>query len=151
MVLIYWFKKTFDLAANMAAQNIKIWKKFRIKIFQVAETKTQWKKKHQKEKGIPWKHTSQKKKNSCIRDHRRKRIRAKSSTTDYKSKQKKKKINLHTKKKQANWRKCLAKTFGALTTQFQINYLFFELETGGNNGGMKKKNSIRINRPDWAP
>ena len=62
MVLIYWFKKTFDLAANMAAQNIKIWKKFRIKIFQVPETKTQWKKKHQKEKGIPWKHTSQKKK-----------------------------------------------------------------------------------------
>ena len=145
MVLIYWFKKTFDLAANMAAQNIKIWKKFRIKILQVPETKAQWKKHTPKRKGDTLE-TRFSKKNSCIRVHRWKRIRAKSSTTDYKSKQKKKKL-IYTQKKN---KPIESKTFGALTTQFQINYLFFELETGWNNGGMKKK-SIRINRPDWAP
>ena len=35
----------------MAAQNIKIWKKFRIKILQVPETKAQWKKHTPKRKG----------------------------------------------------------------------------------------------------
>jgi len=60
------------------------------------------------------------------------------------SRSKRKKKLIYTQKKN---KPIEAKTFGALTIQFQINYLFFELETGWNNGGMKKK-SIRINRPD---